>query len=138
MALPFSGQISIDNIRDEFGILSGSLGYLSDLAGFSAPDAMSDFYGYSAYSLIFSGIAPGGPCSPANYNIYQNVGNNLYYASNDGGSTYSLAYSINTYWYQYSYYDVWFDAYVYDNYEVNAASSTFTYQGETLSGCAPS
>jgi hypothetical protein len=138
MALPSSGQISIDDIRDEFGISSGSLGYLSDLAGFSAPDAMSDFYNYNAYSVVVSGVSPSGPCAPANYNIYENEGTNLYYASDDGGSTYSLAYSIDAYWYLYAYYDSFFDAYVYDYYEVNAASSTFTYQGQTLSYCAPS
>jgi len=138
MALPASGQISINDIRTEFGISSGSLGYLSDLAGFSAPDAMSDFYSYNAYSVVLSGVSPSGPCAPASYNIYQNGGNNLYYASDDGGSTYDLAYSIAAEWFLYAYYDPWFDAYVYDYYEVNAASSTFTYQGEYLSFCAPS
>ena len=138
MALPASGQISINDIRTEFGISSGSLGYLSDLAEFLPPDAMSDFYSYNAYSVVVSGVSPSGPCAPASYNIYQNEGNNLYYASDDGGSTYSLAYSIDAYWYLYAYYDSFFDAYVYDYYEVNAASSTFTYQGEYLSFCAPS
>jgi len=138
MALPASGQISINDIRTEFGISSGSLGYLSDLAEFLPPDAMSDFYSYNAYSVVVSGVSPSGPCAPASYNIYQNGGNNLYYASDDGGSTYDLAYSIAAEWFLYSYYDPWFDAYVYDYYEVNAASSTFTYQGEYLSFCAPS
>ena len=48
MALPPSGQISINQIRTELGTASGSLRTLSSLAGFSTPDRMSDFYGYSA------------------------------------------------------------------------------------------
>lgn len=48
MPLPPSGQISISQIRTELGTSDGSLRYLSSLAGFSTPDAMSEFYGYSA------------------------------------------------------------------------------------------
>lgn len=49
MALPFSGQLSLNDIRVELGESQGdnSLGDMSDTAGFSAPDAVSDFYGYS-------------------------------------------------------------------------------------------
>jgi hypothetical protein len=138
MALPSSGQISIDNIRDELQTSNGSLGDLSNTAGFSRPDAMSDFYNYSAYQLEYAGLSAGSPCNSAIYNIYQNVGDSLYYASDDGGSTYDLAYSISEYYFIYDYYDSFFDAYVYQEYEVNAASSTFTYIGNTLSFCAPS
>ena len=48
MALPSSGAISISQIRTELGTTSGSLRNLSSLAGKSTPDAMSEFYGYSA------------------------------------------------------------------------------------------
>jgi hypothetical protein len=49
MALPGVGNsISISQIRTELGTSSGSLRTLSSLAGFSTPDAMSEFYGYSA------------------------------------------------------------------------------------------
>lgn len=57
MALPTSGALSISMIRTELGQTSGSLGFLSDWAGFNAPDAISDFYGYSnapANSVTFS------------------------------------------------------------------------------------
>jgi hypothetical protein len=138
MALPSSGQISIDNIRDELQTSNGSLGDLSDLAGFSRPDAMSDFYNYSAYQLIYAGLSAGDPCNSAIYTIYQNVGDSLYYASDDFGSTYSLAYSISSYYFIYDYYDSFFDAYVYQQYETNAASSTFNYIGNQLSFCSPS
>jgi hypothetical protein len=51
MALPSSGQISISQIRTELGTSDGSLRNLSSLAGFSTPDAMSEFYGYSSESM---------------------------------------------------------------------------------------
>jgi hypothetical protein len=48
MALPGPGNpLSINQIRTELGSSSGSLRALSALAGFSTPDAISDFYGYS-------------------------------------------------------------------------------------------
>ena len=47
MPLPSSGTIKISEIRAELGTSSGSLRYLSSLAGFSTPDRMSDFYGYA-------------------------------------------------------------------------------------------
>lgn len=48
MALPSSGAISISQIKTELGNSSGSLRTLSAAAGKSTPDAMSEFYGYSA------------------------------------------------------------------------------------------
>jgi hypothetical protein len=50
MALQSSGAISIDNIRTELGQAqaNSSLRALSALANKSTPDAMSEFYGYSA------------------------------------------------------------------------------------------
>lgn len=47
MALPTSGPISISQIRTELGTTNGSLRTLSNLAGKSSPDAMSEFYGYA-------------------------------------------------------------------------------------------
>jgi hypothetical protein len=51
MALPSSGQISISQIRTELGTSNGSLRALSNLAGFSTPDAMSEFYSYASESM---------------------------------------------------------------------------------------
>ena len=48
MALQTSGPISISDIKTELGSSSNSLRNLSAAAGFSTPDAMSEFYGYSA------------------------------------------------------------------------------------------
>lgn len=48
MALPGPGvPLSINMIRNELGSSSGSLRALSALAGFSTPDSISEFYGYS-------------------------------------------------------------------------------------------
>jgi hypothetical protein len=49
MALQTSGPISISNIKAELGSASNSLRALSSAAGFSTPDAMSEFYGYSSF-----------------------------------------------------------------------------------------
>ena len=51
MALQSSGAISISQIRTELGSSSNSLRTLSAAAGFSTPDAMSEFYGYSSESM---------------------------------------------------------------------------------------
>jgi hypothetical protein len=48
MALQSSGAISINQIKTELGSASYSLRTLSAAAGKSTPDAMSEFYGYSA------------------------------------------------------------------------------------------
>ena len=50
MALPASGTISIGDISAELSMVKSnvSLGYVSDVVGFIEPDAISDFYGYSA------------------------------------------------------------------------------------------
>ncbi len=51
MALQSSGAISISQIRTELGSSSYSLRTLSAAAGFSTPDAMSEFYGYASESM---------------------------------------------------------------------------------------
>ena len=48
MALQSSGAISVSQIRTELGSASGSIRTLSAAAGKSTPDAMSEFYSYSA------------------------------------------------------------------------------------------
>lgn len=49
MTLPTTGPLSINDIRVELGAsaTNQSLGTFSDTAGFAAPDAITDFYGYS-------------------------------------------------------------------------------------------
>ena len=60
MALPPSGPISINDIRIQLGQAQGnnSLRALSNLAGFSTPDAMSEFYGYPPATRVFL-VEPG-------------------------------------------------------------------------------
>ena len=85
MALPGPGvPLSINMIRNELGTSSGSLRYLSSLAGFSTPDAISEFYNYSSgytldvtlYTLI-SGVQPQFEYYNSNsgYNVYVDIYN---------------------------------------------------------------
>lgn len=62
MALQSSGPISIDNIRTELGQAqaNSSLRSLSALANFSSPDAMSEFYGFSAATAYTFLMGDGG------------------------------------------------------------------------------
>ena len=53
MALPSSGTLSINQIRNQLGVTTGSLRALSSLAGFSTPDKISDFYGYSPNPPVY-------------------------------------------------------------------------------------
>jgi len=57
MALPTSGPLSINDIRVELGAstTNQSLGTFSDTAGFAAPDAITDFYGFSNIPTGLSG-----------------------------------------------------------------------------------
>ena len=61
MALPSSGPLSISAIRNEEVNVGGlpstySLRQLSSQAGKSTPDSISEFYGYSAATLVTSGL----------------------------------------------------------------------------------
>lgn len=65
--LQSSGAISIDNIRTELGQgqANSSLRTLSNLAGKSTPDAMSEFYGFSSateFSISESGFPDAEQC----------------------------------------------------------------------------
>ena len=55
MSLPTSGPLSLNDIRVELGASSTnvSLGTMSDTAGFSAPDKITDFYGFSALKKFY-------------------------------------------------------------------------------------
>jgi hypothetical protein len=68
MALPSSGPLGIGAIRTELGSASGSLRTLSSLAGFSTPDAISEFYGYSAATNVY--ISYYYPNYMTCYNVY--------------------------------------------------------------------
>jgi hypothetical protein len=58
MPLPSSGPLSIDMIRNELQTTSGDLRFLSARAGFSPPDSISEFYGYTYASVPYSYGSP--------------------------------------------------------------------------------
>jgi len=61
MALQTSGTISMDDIRDEMGETGEvNLRDLASTAGFSTPDLMSDFYGYSHVASTPFGVSTRG------------------------------------------------------------------------------
>jgi len=82
MGLPSSGQLTMTAIYNEL-VNNGcceaatySLGDLSDCAGFSAPDAMSDFYGYSCgYSVAIDAKYSASPTgeTTSDYAIYYSI-----------------------------------------------------------------
>jgi hypothetical protein len=127
MALPGSGQLSLGDIAGEIGlsISDVSLRSMSSTAGFSTPDAVSEFYNYDAYTYYASWYASA-YCTGTYYNIYLRA-NGKYYV--DNGGTYALMYSIAETWYEYLYYDSFFDADVTNGWTINAASTVLTDDG---------
>ena len=86
MSLPPSGPLSFNDIASELGIGTTplSLRSMSALAGFSTPDAVSEFYGYSSVlycgpseiSVFEQGVYIGQETLPAfgssvSFNVYQ-------------------------------------------------------------------
>lgn len=90
MALPSSGQISISQIRTELGTSDGSLRNLSALAGFSSPDAMSEFYGYSNVSTVYIDYSL--PSYASCYNYYT-------FGAYTGGTNVNTDVTIDINWY---------------------------------------
>lgn len=140
MALPTSGLLKFTDIATELGLsLSNlSLRSMSNTAGFSIPDAVSEFYGYSnfTYTFYLGLVYSGDPCSSLSltYDIYEGS-DGKYYA--DQGGTYVLASSVSNVWYVYSYFynDGLQDIYVYDRY--NAVNGEFNPYFTIESYCAP-
>ena len=87
MAVPSSGQLRLradinQEINDNDTDTNVSLGTLSDDAGFDAPDTMSEFYGYSAFTApTITGQTNANNVSQSSMRIYFNYsnpqGNNL-------------------------------------------------------------
>jgi hypothetical protein len=86
--LPSSGPLSINDIRVELGQpqANSSLRSLSNLAGFSTPDAISEFYGYPptpsyrTFTIVNSRTTQGEVCS-----IREEDNLELYYYEASGG-----------------------------------------------------
>ena len=56
MALPTTGSLSINQIRNELGVTTGSLTALSEIAGFTTPHKISDFYGYEGNGYAYPAV----------------------------------------------------------------------------------
>jgi hypothetical protein len=82
MPLQSSGAISISQIRTELGSSSYSLRTLSAAAGKSTPDAMSEFYGYSAAPSLPSGLVA--RYDAGNSSSYSGSGSTWYDLSGNG------------------------------------------------------
>lgn len=136
MALPSSGQLSFSAIGTELGLSSSNLSLrsMSNQAGFSTPDTVSEFYGYSAITYGYYGtFYKQDPCiSLVQYDIYSGSDGKVYVYN---GSSYVLASSISTNWYIYQYFDDMFWLYVYAQYK--ATTSSFIYFNDYYSSCGP-
>jgi len=133
MALPGSGVLSLGNIATEQAIaLSNiSLRSMSAAADKSTPDSVSEFYGYTAYTY-YSYYSAGDPCNYDSWDIYQGP-SGIYYRFD--GVYYDPMYNYTDLWYEYLYYEPLFDTNIYKEWEVNAASTSLTDNGNAVSPC---
>lgn len=60
MTLQSSGQISLSDIKTELGSSANDFRSLHAAAGFSTPDSISEFYGYSAVTWFSTDISETG------------------------------------------------------------------------------
>jgi hypothetical protein len=90
MPLPFTGPLSISQIKTELGSSSNSLRTLSSTAGFSTPDAMNEFFGYpfvsGAVLFLDANNANSYGGSGTTWSDISGNGNNFTMASYNGGS----------------------------------------------------
>ena len=104
MTLPTSGPLSLSQIGDELGASPTfrSLGAFSDTAGFPAPDAISDFYGFSNLRSYLGSLLQGGAkliCSQTlsityyhnGVGAFPNVGDTIF--TNTSGTTLGAGYT---------------------------------------------
>lgn len=134
MPLPTSGQLSFSAIATELGLsLSNlSLRSMSNTAGFSTPDSMSEFYGYSNITYTpYDYLYDGDPCSSLYWLLYSGS-DGKYYVNN---GNYVLISSISGTWYQYSFYDDFMMTYVYNMY--TSSNGNLVFSGISYSYCGP-
>jgi hypothetical protein len=138
MALPSSGQLSFSAIAGELGVsLSNvSLRSMSSTAGKSTPDAVSEFYGYSAITYTYYATwLLDDPCNYDYYDIYS--GSDGKYYVNNGGYQLMYGFAPGSFWYEYLYYEPMFDPFgnIYEEWTINSASTVLTSNGLTNSSC---
>lgn len=135
MALPSSGPLSFSAIAGELGVsLSNvSLRNMSATAGFSTPDAVSEFYGYSALTYDYLGNwATDDPCINNYIPIFLGS-NGIYYAYYN--NFYYQMFQLTNIWFEYLYYEPAFGANVYQQWEIDNTSTVLTDLGLYLSEC---
>lgn len=136
MALPSSGPLSFSAIAGELGVsLSNvSLRSMSSTAGFTTPDAVSEFYGYSNITYTYYATwALGDPCGYDYLDIV--YGSDGKYYVDSGGYTPMYDYSPGNTWYEFLYYEPRLSGNVYNMWSINSASTTLTDDGLAISGC---
>lgn len=136
MALPTSGPLSFSAIANELGtpLSNVSLRGMSNSAGFSTPDAVSEFYGYSNVTYTYYGTwALDDPCNYDYYDIYSGSDGKYYV---DFG-TYTLMYNFapGSIWYEFLYYEPLFPANIYKSWTINSTSTTLIGGGLSASPC---
>jgi hypothetical protein len=136
MALQSSGQISLNDIATELALTPPfSLRSMSSAAGFSTPDAVSEFYGYSA-AVTYTYYATWALDDPCFYDYLDIVyGSDSKYYVDSGGYTLLYDYSPGATWYEFLYYEPLFDANVYNRWTVDSTSTTLSDDGLALSNC---
>ena len=104
MGLPSSGPLSINDIRVELGAsaTNQSLEAFSNTAGFTAPDAISDFYGFTNLTLFVGSALQSGTkniCTQALNTTYAHNGsssnpvvNDIIYTNSSGSTTVGAGY----------------------------------------------
>ena len=135
MPVPSSGPLAFSVIAGVLGIGTPySLRDMSSTAGFSPPDSVSEFYGYSpgpTYTFYDYGYSFD-PCE-GSYQLYEGSDGN-WYRSFDGGATYII--STGEIYLAEGYYDWEFEQFVYFGYVLNSGPS-LSYWGNIYSYCAP-
>ena len=138
MALPSSGQLSLGDIAGELGVDPPlSLRSMSNTAGFSTPDAVSEFYGYSAGGGVtytyYATWALDDPCNYDYYDIY--TGSDGKYYVDFGSYVLMNDFAPGSTWYEFLYYEKFFDANVYNRWTIDTTSATLSDDGLALSSC---
>lgn len=114
MALPLSGQLSMSDIAGELGIVGQlSLGYMSVQAGFSTPDAISDFYGYSAVTV--TDVYVRSNLNSGSYYVYSEAAGPFSQLSSNAFIRSEWDVSWYNYQYRYSYFQYYSKNYTFTN-----------------------
>lgn len=133
MALPSSGTLRFSAIQAETESATASLRAMSNIAGFSTPDKVSDFYGYINLSYV-GNYAAGNPCNYDYWDIY--FGNvDLIYYRYAGSGLYDPMYNYTDIWYEFLYYESRLDVNIYREWQVNSSSTILTDNGNIASAC---